>query len=88
MNQSQFGFCSKMYYLCNTRRKPHGFLLFLAPKMAKTTSKVIKFSSNIGEMTSKIFSPISQKGNFTLNLALKTSHFRTKTTFLKNKSRS
>ena len=64
-----------LQYEGETRRFP----LFLASKTAKTTSKVVKISSNIGETTSKIFSPTLYVINFTSNFALKISKFGAKT---------
>ncbi len=81
MNQSRFGFLPKMLYLCTTRRKLRSFLLFLTPKMAKTTSKVIKISSNIGETIFDVVSPTLHIIIFTSNFALKTSNFKQNTTF-------
>ncbi|MBQ2122756.1 MAG: hypothetical protein II200_02040, partial [Bacteroidaceae bacterium] len=51
---SKFGFRSKMLYLCIAEEETMWFPPFFGPKMAKTTSDVIKTSFDVVKNTSDV----------------------------------
>ncbi len=70
-----------MLYLCTTWRKLRSFLLFLAQKWARTTSKVGKISSDLGKITFDLVFSMSDVVTLSLYFAPKISYFERNTLF-------
>ena len=68
----KFGFRAKMYYLCSTKGETAWFSPFFGSKMPKTTSKLVKITSNIGKFTFDVVFPTSHVIQKLTNLGLKT----------------
>ena len=64
-----------MLYLCITEGETTRFPLFYAPKMPKTTSKVVKTRSDVVKNTSDVVFRKSDVVNFSTDFGAKTSDF-------------